>query len=523
MRSQKPFPLHTFLFAAYPTIALLAFNIEEVRILDTARILLLSIISATILFLLVYWRIRDKEKTALVTSLVLVLFFSYGHMYVILKKVSLFGFIIGRHRFQLILWVVIFIAGIWRITRRLNDPKILTITLNIVMLTASALPVYQISSTQLRQYDSQISVQRDSNEEWSLGLPEDSKPPDIYYIVLDGYPRADVLSEFYGYDASSFIEDLENLGFVVASESLSNYAQTTLSIASSLNMNYLEALGDGVNPQSESRTWLVPLIQHSKVRQAFEFLEYQTVSYESGYSHTDIQDTDLYITSDTASLSGMVASSSINPFEAMLLRSTMMRAWIDLNFVLPRTMQGIIRDPLRLHRQRILTALDGLEQMAEMPGPKFVFVHLLFPHPPFVMGPNGEPLGQIDEYTLAAGAAELEEGTYHDKYLDQVLYLNTRLIPIMQALIENSETEPIIVLQSDHGGLHTTDIDQMRIFNAYLLPGDGDANLYSTITPVNSFRLIFNTYFQGSYGILEDHSYYSPFSEPYNLTPIEDK
>ena len=49
----------------------------------------------------------------------------------------------------------------------------------------------------------------------------------------------------------------------------------------------------------------------------------------------------------------------------------------------------------------------------------------------------------------------------------------------------------------------------MWILNAYYLPGyDGD--LYATISPVNSFRLVFNSYFGGEYDMLEDVSYYSP-------------
>jgi hypothetical protein len=74
--------------------------------------------------------------------------------------------------------------------------------------------------------------------------------PDIYYIILDGYARADVLSNLYGYDNSDFIKPLEQRGFNMASQSRSNYPRTLLSLASSLNMKYLEPVSEPLRESS---------------------------------------------------------------------------------------------------------------------------------------------------------------------------------------------------------------------------------------------------------------------------------
>ncbi len=72
-------------------------------------------------------------------------------------------------------------------------------------------------------------------------IMKDLKKPDIYYIILDGYGRGDVLKSVYGFDNEKFYNELENRGFFIARKSNANYAQTTLfSLASSLNMEYLE-------------------------------------------------------------------------------------------------------------------------------------------------------------------------------------------------------------------------------------------------------------------------------------------
>ena len=81
-------------------------------------------------------------------------------------------------------------------------------------------------------------------------------PPDIYYIILDGYGRSDVLKNEYGYDNSDFLNALRDLGFTVSECSQSNYAQTQMSLASSLNFNYIDVLSDRFVPGSDDRTGL---------------------------------------------------------------------------------------------------------------------------------------------------------------------------------------------------------------------------------------------------------------------------
>ena len=93
---------------------------------------------------------------------------------------------------------------------------------------------------------------------------------------------------------------------------------------------------------------------------------------------------------------------------------------------------------------------------------------------------------------------------------------------ITHLLLENN-TPPIIILQGDHGSVLTLDWEnptndmireRMTILNAYYLPENGNEILYDDITPVNSFRLLFNNYFESDYEILDDKMYYFVSSEP---------
>jgi len=84
-------------------------------------------------------------------------------------------------------------------------------------------------------------------------------------------------------------------------------------------------------------------------------------------------------------------------------------------------------------------------------------------------------------------------------------------------ILARSEVPPIIVLQADHGPS-----EEMGIFNAFYFPEDGRSYLYPSITPVNTFRLIFDFYFGTNLGLLEDRSYFSNYGHPYEFIRVTD-
>jgi hypothetical protein len=105
-------------------------------------------------------------------------------------------------------------------------------------------------------------------------------------------------------------------------------------------------------------------------------------------------------------------------------------------------------------------------------------------------------------------------------YRDQAIYASSRMMEIVPAIIENSATPPIIVIQGDHGPtVPSSPQMRMRILNAYYLPGV-EAPLYSAITPVNTFRIIFNAYFDQQLDLLEDVSLYSGYDDPFTFKQI---
>lgn len=500
----KVFPWHPYLLGIFPALALLANNISEIKIEEALRSLIFSLAAAILLTVTTRLFVKNINKAAAISSFALVLFFSYGHIYSILETYSLAGMSIGRHRSLAPIYLVIFALGVGWITRPERKLGLLTQTLNIVALAAVALPVLQISI--YHNQEQRAVAAEPSNAPQNLRIAGDKPAPDIYYIILDSYTRDDILKDFYNYDNSSFLNELTSLGFYVARCSQSNFAETHLSLASSLNMDFIDNLDGDFSPEQTSKVGLPGLIKRSTARRLLESLGYKMVAFDTGFAWTSVEDAPIYLAPKISTASRLDVTGGFNGFEALLIKTSAMLIVVDGASALPRVLQLDIDYPNQIHRERVLFTLDQLGKLSVIPGPKFIFAHIVSPHKPFVFGPQGEIVTQ--EKDNIAG------------YRDQVAYLNSRLIPLLRKIISDSPTPPIIILQGDHGGIDTLGQERMAILNAYYLPEDGNRLLYENISPVNTFRLVFNHYFGTRYDLREDTSYFSSFNYPYKYTLI---
>lgn len=158
--------------------------------------------------------------------------------------------------------------------------------------------------------------------------------------------------------------------------------------------------------------------------------------------------------------------------------------------------------------QQNLYQLDHLEHVAQTPGKKFVYAHLMVTHPPFVFTPSGDLRFNMENTDPA--------------YVDQIQYVNQRLLTIVKNILAQSTTPPVIILQGDHAfGWEEKGLDSFKVLNAYYLPQNGSQKLFANITPVNSFRLIFSTYFKEDLPLLPDQSIWinKTFPGGYQVVP----
>jgi hypothetical protein len=327
--------------------------------------------------------------------------------------------------------------------------------------------------------------------------------PDVYLVVLDGYARSDVLLDVYGFDNSEFVRFLQSRGFVVPARSRSNYAKTVLSVASMLNMEYVET----IEPDLERAPywWLMSrFISHSRTRRLLEKLGYRTVAVATDWGITDNDSVDTYLAPRT------IMSSD---FEHFLVQGTPLRV------MAPLLSKALFVHSNDSHRELIRFNLRILGQLAAAPGPKFVFAHVVAPHPPFVFDAEGNSVDPGFRFAFADGS-HYQGGAdrYREEYEQQVRYVNNELTKVVDSIQRNSTSPAVILLQADHGPGMWMDMnaskktclkERFSAFSAYCLPGVDPHTIPVDTTPVNLFRIIFNQYYAGNFSMLPRAHYFN--------------
>jgi hypothetical protein len=315
------------------------------------------------------------------------------------------------------------------------------------------------------------------------GDPLPAAGPDIYYLVVDGYARADVLAEVYGYSNAPFLEWLQERGFYVANDSLANYTRTHLSLASSLNMRYVDDLPPDLTP--DAGAVLNGFLQEPAAMASLQELGYEYVTFETSW----------WGTAEAPRADVVFETGAGSEFETVFFGRTLLGRLL----------------PVPTWQDAHLETLSHLPDVAEMAAPTVAFAHILLPHPPFVFDASGHQYSRDVELG----------GSWSDKdaYLAQLQFLNSWLQATIAAILERSETEPVIVIQSDHGPWSTAGEgsdspisrwERTAILNTYLVPRELREHLYESISPVNTFRLLLSELFDQPLPLLEDRAMFSP-------------
>jgi hypothetical protein len=379
---------------------------------------------------------------------------------------------------------------------------------NIVFLVALLFPLFTIARAAVAPPTHPALASTSSQQPGDPGeeqiVLDCTTSPDIYYIVLDGYTRQDVLQELYGVDNSSFLDYLRGKGFYIAGESHTNYFQTIFSVPAALSFDF-------VSPPTQdiaAGKYFVPLINNNRLMRLLEQCGYRTAVLRSGFYFTDQIPADLRLT----------GSGLLNKLEALLLADTPYSLLVGALHLEPPG------ESYAGHRQTVLDGFSLLRNAPRIPGPKMFFAHLVIPHPPFVFDANGNPVDPPRAYKLSDGdefAGTLAE--YRSGYAAQVQFANRKLQEVIDAILAGSQTPPVIILQGDHGpgsklvwsSPEASCLwERSSILNAYYLPEAGKQALYPAITPVNSFRIVLNSIFGTQLPLVPDRTYFTTHLQP---------
>jgi hypothetical protein len=325
--------------------------------------------------------------------------------------------------------------------------------------------------------------------------------PDVYLIVFDAYARADMLKQHNQHDNAEFLDALRDRGFVISDQARSNYMYTRLSLASFLNMRYLDEdiQRYGSNPPRNSTD---PLLHEFEVAKRLRGMGY-TYRHVGGYWYVTR-------TSSIADINVTYLPDFVEEFTFVFIEQTVFHP-----FMKSIPAYGDWFQPGVVHLQQ----LKGVPKPADLSGPVFTFAHVLCPHSPYVFDRNG----------IRSAETSLTDWERPLEYAEQLRYLNQQILKMLDEIDRVSGPDAIVLLHGDHGARSQGQLggtpeqirEQMATFAAYRVPPRARAALYPGMSLVNNWRLLFSTEFGAEdLPLLEDRTFYSDPDRIYELQEV---
>lgn len=469
---------HPWLLAATVIVSLGAQNVEWFTLGDVLAVLGPALLAATITFGALLLIRRSARHAALLSSWIGLLGLYYGTLFDGLQKLPAGGGDALRHGVLIAIGAGV-AAILWHLSGELKSlAKFLSLTAAIT-LTAFSVKLALALAREPSPTPSELATTTPAQTQ---AATEGVSSPDIYYLILDGYARGDVLQKSYDFDNSEFLDGLRQRGFYVADKSCTNYPGTAFSLSSSLNMRFHQSF----NPQGSYKPFARMVRTHEVGRRLSE-RGYQLIHFNTSFVPTACSE---------------ISHVALGEPATWLPGGSRMILMQLIRHSAGRFVYGGDRGLLVAQHRR---ALRQLAEVPTRPGPKFTFCHIIFPHPPYLFQRDGQPNWNIDQSDRAA-------------YIDQVIYLNHEVTKAIDAILAQSTQRPIIVIQSDHGpgfsrpkpGSNSMEEfvqERVPILNAYLVPESVRQTLTPTITPVNTFRRVLTHELGFDYAPLPDRKF----------------
>ncbi len=510
----RRWPWYAPVFAAYPLLYIAAANPGQVEAPMVAMAAVAAVLAAAALVVLLRFALGSLAAAGLGAAWILLLFFVYGPVnewWLDFVRAGLEQRSAGRNWYnsnpQLVHslpWLLLALAGIIGLRRlAARTAARLTGGLNLTAAVLTGFLLIQAGANLARGSDATEALERTA--ETAPATVDGPETPDIYFILLDGYARADILAEFYGFDNHAFLDRLRWRGFQTSDASRANYSWTFLSLGSALNLDYVQPLlGTRLDPKSRDRKEIYRLMRDNRAARFLKERGYRTVHLQSTWGGT-----------------------GSNPFADDFLRchtrlfgNEYLRAVADASWLRALESKASM-DIAACH----LRNFETLAAQAKAPGPKFVFAHFVPPHHPYLFDREGHVLRRAN----ISDQFEFQKRLWEDRqsYVDQLVFINRRIGEVITRLIEDSPRPPVILLGSDHGpnlakGLRQSDRLRVRFANltALYLPGAPPGFVPPDATPVNHLRRVFNWYFDAKLPLLPDRYFVSTYARPFELQEV---
>ena len=268
--------------------------------------------------------------------------------------------------------------------------------------------------------------------------PATAKLPDIYFIIPDRMPSiaAELEDGFSG--ATAFQQSLENLGFQVWPDSLSSDplkpTQTEGTPTTRTQRYVTSALNYGAPiPFDISYNASIQMIDYPQIASDLKAIGYQ---YDMIGSWWPVTASSPSADNNFVYHSNALSQAVDNSFTTAFYDRTLL-GWTRVS---PLTLLQVDKSTEAARQEYQLQTINDIAtgeiEQAQSTAPKFVFMHFLDPHPPYIFQADGQP--------QTSGVSEKQA------YLDQIEYASTSLTKLAANLRAEDPTA-IIIIEADEG------------------------------------------------------------------------
>lgn len=476
-----------FLYLLPPFFVLHGFteNYDFVPVKDA--LLLTSIyIGFSILFSLLLWLLyRNFTKANLAAFLIMAFHFFYGSVHDGLKKIFP-GSFITKYTFILPAALVLFFLILILLKKRKTPLLKLTYYLNILLLVLLLADIVVLTGKIIKKKKAPYSLPT------GFVACQNCPKPDIYFILADEYAGNSELKDLFQFDNTAFIDQLASRNFHTVRESQSNYNYTPFSVASILNMEYLDLKG-----KDRTKPDLAYCYEAIRDNRLLQFLRYHHYDF---YNHSvfdfEGQPAQTRATFLPVKTRLITAQTFLSRFDKEI-RFNFVHRWKS------KKNQEILTYANKHNNENIYDLTWKLAEK-KTSSPKFVYAHLMMPHYPYYYDKNGKELP----------FEKLQEDNQVNKadYIEYLQYSNKKLIELVDHIVKSSSSPPIIVLMGDHGFRHFKQRVESKYYFLNLstvhLPSKKYSGFNDSLTAVNLFRTVLNTDFGQRLPYLKDSTSY---------------
>lgn len=317
--------------------------------------------------------------------------------------------------------------------------------------------------------------------------------PDVHLLLLDGYPRQDVLDGL-GFDNGSFLSAMADRDFEVYPESRSNYDRTPFSLLTLLTLRHLDdieeldgtdAVGGTVDQERIAGRALLGVPLFDLVEEA----GYRTRVVEGPVVHAPLGGAD-----------EVTSAGSATNFELDTLQRTPL--------AVPFEALGFGMDQAR---DQVTGALGLFSNPPD--SPSFTFTHVMAPHTPFSFEADGSEAAAPPCYPEACAIFDGQDegiGWSEDEHWDHMVahltHLNDLVIDAVDELLA-ADPDAVIVIFGDHG-MRVAGGDENIHRNLLLARTPGHQGLFGEApTLINVVPQLLNSYLAGDVALLPGDLY----------------